>query len=59
MPSAVSSGSSNKTKHKQYICYLCSKTFDNIDILNSHKRLEHGSTGIGGSTKPQGPTGVG
>ncbi|MGA8106036.1 MAG: hypothetical protein WB815_05220 [Nitrososphaeraceae archaeon] len=59
MPSAVSSGSSNKTKHKQYICYLCSKTSDNIDILNSHKRLEHGSTGIGGSTKPQGPAGVG
>jgi hypothetical protein len=59
MPTAVSSGSPNKIKHKQYICYLCSKIFDDIDILNSHKRLEHGGTGIGASTKPQGPAEVG
>jgi hypothetical protein len=59
MPSAVSSDSANKTRRKQYICYICSKIFENIDILNSHKRLEHGGTGIGGSSKPQHPAGVG
>jgi hypothetical protein len=37
---------------------LC-KTFDEIDILNSHKRLERGGTESGESTKPQSPAGVG
>jgi hypothetical protein len=36
--------SSTRTKPKQYICYLRSKTFDDIDILNSHKKMEHGNT---------------
>ena len=58
MPSATSSSSTTRTKPKQYICYLCSKTFDNIDVLNSHKRLDHGSTETGESTKPQPPAGV-
>jgi hypothetical protein len=48
MPSAMSSGSSTSTKPKQYTCYLCSKTFDNIDILKE----------TGETTKPQPPAGV-
>jgi hypothetical protein len=59
MPSAATSGSTARTKPKQYICYLCSKTFDAIDILDSHKRLDHGSTETGESIKPQAPAGVG
>jgi uncharacterized Zn-finger protein len=60
MPATVSSGSTTtRTKPKQYICYLCSKTFDSIDTLNSHKRLDHGSTESGESTKPRPPAGVG
>jgi hypothetical protein len=37
----------------------CSKTFDNIDVLKSHKRPDHGSTETGENTKPQPPAGVG
>jgi hypothetical protein len=59
MPEAGSSGSTTRTKPKQYICYLCSKTFDSIDILNSHKKLDHGSTETGEGIKPQAPAGVG
>ena len=58
MPSAMSSGSSTSTKPKQYTCYLCSKTFDNIDILNSHKKLDHGTTETGETIKPQPSAGV-
>lgn len=60
MPITASSGSTTtRAKPKQYICYLCSKTFDSIDTLNSHKRLDHGSTESGKSTKPQPPAGMG
>jgi uncharacterized Zn-finger protein len=60
MPVTASSGSTTtRTKPKQYICYLCNKTFDSIDTLNSHKRLDHGSNVSGESTKPQPPAGVG
>jgi hypothetical protein len=52
-PSTAISGSTTKTKPKQYICYLCSKTFDDIDILNSHKKLDHGSTKKVDSTNPR------
>jgi hypothetical protein len=58
MPESASSGSTTRTKPKQYICYLCSKTFDDIDILNSHKKLDHGSTETGDKIKPQAPLGV-
>jgi uncharacterized Zn-finger protein len=59
MPSDAASGSTTRTRPKQCICYLCSKTFDDNDILNSHKRLDHGSTETGESIKPQAPAGVG
>jgi hypothetical protein len=39
--------------------YLCSKTFDDIDILNSHKKLDHGRTETGEGIKPQAPAEVG
>jgi hypothetical protein len=58
MPELASSGSTTRTKPKQYICYLCSKTFDDIDILNSHKKLDHGSIERGETIKPQLPAGV-
>ena len=59
MPVADTSSSTNRNKPKPYICNLCSKTFDDIDTLNSHKRLDHGSTENGERTKPQAPAGVG
>lgn len=59
MPSVTTSGSTSRTKPKQYICYLCSKTFDDVDTLNSHKRLDHGRAESGESTRPQPPAGVG
>lgn len=58
MPSAIF-GSTNRNKPKQYICYLCSKTFDEINTLSSHKRLEHGTSESGERSKPQAPAGVG
>jgi hypothetical protein len=58
MPGAATSDSAARTKPKQYICYLCSKTFDNINILNSHKKLDHGSRKIRENTKPQPPAGA-
>ena len=59
MPSPATSGSTTRNKPKRYICHLCSRAFDNIDIPNSHKKLEHGSTETGESIKPQAPAGVG
>ena len=44
MPTGESS-SLNRSKVKQYICYICSKTFDNIETLESHKRFEHSEVG--------------
>lgn len=47
-----SSPSESRTKPiKQFICHMCSKTFDTIETLDSHKRLEHSES------KP--PAGVG
>jgi predicted nucleic acid-binding Zn ribbon protein len=30
---------------KQYRCDICGKTFDSVEILNSHKRLDHSESG--------------
>jgi uncharacterized Zn-finger protein len=30
---------------KQYQCDICGKTFDSMEILNSHKRLDHSESG--------------
>ena len=65
MPASVSVSSSNTTKTKPkppssstrqrgYMCYMCSKIFDSIETLDSHKRLEHGELG---QSKP--PVGAG
>lgn len=45
--------SSSTTKQRSYICYMCSKIFDSIETLDSHKKLEHGELG---QSKP--PAGV-
>ena len=53
---ASKSASSNRSNPQQnrYICYMCSKTFDSIETLDSHKRLEHSEPG-----RPQSLAGVG
>jgi hypothetical protein len=37
---------------KEYRCSICSKVFDNAEILNSHINMEHGQ-------KSHAPAGVG
>ena len=58
MGSTLSSSSSKTSTKppstKQYIWYMCSKMFDIIETLESHKRLEHSELGL---SKP--PAGVG
>jgi uncharacterized Zn-finger protein len=54
MASAPSSSAPAGSKRKQYRCEMCSKSFDSIDTLNSHKRLDHGESG-----RSQSPAGVG
>ena len=39
--SSSRSRASTKPSAKQYMCYMCSKIFDSIETLDSHKRLEH------------------
>ena len=60
MPASISVSSSKKTepqssstKQRSYICYMCSKIFDSIETLDSHKRLEHSELG---QSKP--PAGI-
>jgi hypothetical protein len=58
MPASVSVSSSSNTttkptslsstKQRSYICYMCSKIFDSIETLDSHKRFEHSE----GDSKP-------
>ena len=43
---------SNRRRSKEYRCGVCGRTFDSIETLNSHKRMEH-------SEKSQAPAGVG
>ena len=43
MGAAFSSSTDRPTK--QYRCDICSKTFDSIEILNSHKRLDYDESG--------------
>jgi hypothetical protein len=54
MASAPSSSTGSGSKPKQHHCEICGKSFDSIDILNSHKRLDHNESG-----KSQSPAGVG
>ena len=41
MPASESSSSNRSKPVKHFICYMCSKTFDSIETLESHKRFEH------------------
>ena len=54
MSSSGSSSTGDRSKPKQHHCELCRKSFDSLDTLNSHKRLEHSESG-----KSQSPAGVG
>ena len=54
MSSSGSSSTGNGSKPKQYRCEMCGKSFDSLDTLNSHKRLDHSESG-----KHQFPAGVG
>jgi uncharacterized Zn-finger protein len=45
MPIGGSSAAGARSKPKQYTCDICGKTFDSIEILNSHKRLDHSESG--------------
>ena len=54
MPARESSSSNRSKPVRQFICYMCSKTFDSIETLESHKRFEHSEVG-----RPQPLAGVG
>ena len=54
MPMGAASSSSTDRPTKQYRCDVCDKTFDSMEILNSHKRLDHSESG-----RNQSPAGVG
>jgi hypothetical protein len=46
MPETAPAPSSTRYRPtKQYCCDVCGKTFDSIEILNSHKRLDHSESG--------------
>jgi predicted nucleic acid-binding Zn ribbon protein len=46
MPETAPAPSSTRYRPtKQYRCDVCGKTFDIIEILNSHKRLDHDESG--------------
>jgi hypothetical protein len=53
MNAARASSSDLNSSPKQYQCNICGKVFDNIEILNSHKKMEHSESGS------QPPVGVG
>ena len=46
MSSSGSSSTRDKSELKQHRCEICGKTFDSLDTLNSHKRLDHSESGI-------------
>jgi hypothetical protein len=41
MPVSASISSNTYKSTKQYVCNLCSKSFDSAETLDSHKRFEH------------------
>ena len=43
--STASSSAASGSKPKQYRCDICGESFDGIDILDSHKRLDHSDSG--------------
>jgi C2H2-type zinc finger protein len=49
---AMASNRRNSPPSKEHRCSICGRTFDSIDTLNSHKRMEH-------SQNSQAPAGVG
>jgi predicted nucleic acid-binding Zn ribbon protein len=49
----AASSSSTDRPTKQYRCDICGKAFDSMEILKSHKRLDHSESG-----RSQTPAGV-
>ena len=45
MPIGGSSSARAGSKPKRHTCDICGKTFDSIEILNSHNRLDHSESG--------------
>jgi uncharacterized Zn-finger protein len=54
MPVSASVSSNTAKSTRQYVCKVCSKSFDSAETLSSHQRFEHGEPG---HSKP--PAGVG
>jgi hypothetical protein len=54
MSNSGSSSTGDRNKPKQHRCEICGKSFDSLDTLDSHKRLDHSE-----SRKGQSPAGVG
>ena len=54
MPVSASISSNKSNSTKQYVCKVCSKSFDIAETLDSHQRFEHSESG---HSKP--PAGVG
>jgi hypothetical protein len=52
--STASSSTGDRNRPKQHRCEICGKSFDSLDTLDSHKRLDHSESGKG-----QSPAGVG
>jgi hypothetical protein len=51
MATAASNPKRSSSSPKEYRCSICGRTFDSPEILNSHKRMDHGQ---GGSQTPAG-----
>jgi uncharacterized Zn-finger protein len=45
MPVSASISSNPNKSTKQYVCKVCSKSFDSAETLDSHQRFEHNETG--------------
>jgi hypothetical protein len=54
MSSSGSSSTEDRSKPKQHRCEMCGMSFDSLNTLDSHKRLDHSESG-----KSQSPAGVG
>jgi uncharacterized Zn-finger protein len=45
MPVSSSVSSNTAKSTKQYVCKVCSKSFDSAETLDSHPRFEHSEAG--------------
>jgi uncharacterized Zn-finger protein len=45
MPVSASVSSNTNKSTRQYVCKVCSKSFDSAETLDSHQRFEHSEAG--------------